>query len=233
MNTSLLLLSLILFSHLGHASPDARQRLHSDSPSYLYSLGKLIIPSEKQIDGQRQHYNEDCSATLLQTKRNKSIVLSSWHCVENYHNLGRDIIFRHLNADSQWREHVAFILKSGQSMRNDWVILQLEQPIASNNTAAVEITTLSSQSYVAAGFSGDQTVGLSGEVLTYQNDCQVSQHALNDDQITLNCWAFKGASGGAIFSAGKLVGIISQGDNEGRISYVPMHTILPAINHLL
>ncbi len=233
MNNSLLL-TIIFFALSPHIlAADLRQNLHEQSPEHLFSVGKLLVPSEKFIDGERQAFTEECSATLLYKRGSSDLVLSSWHCIEHYTNLGKPIIFKIPNKSNQWLERTANILKAGLSMKNDWLLLRLEQAIHNDLTIQSLLTEKFEPPLTAAGFSSDPHIGRNGEQLSYQEGCKLSRESLYEHQITLDCWAYKGASGGAIFSEGKLAGVISQGDNNGRISIVTISSILPAIERYL
>jgi hypothetical protein len=84
-----------------------------------------------------------------------------------------------------------------------------------------------------AGYSRDSGIGDSGQVLTFDPACviQHQQRSLGDT----NCLAHKGASGGAVIQLSNnteplMCGVISQGNGEGRSTFVPVSGFRNAIN---
>jgi hypothetical protein len=76
-------------------------------------------------------------------------------------------------------------------------------------------------------------MGDGGLALTFDADCAITaqDRALGDT----DCSAFKGASGGAVVQLSqtgepRVCGVISQGNGEGRSTYVPVSSFRSALN---
>ncbi len=219
-NLSAALLAFFSLLLAGLSCADNRRVLHADSPPALLAIGKLAIPSTRFADGEKHHYIEHCSASILEDRyKQRRWLLSAWHCLEHYSDLGKRIVFRVADKHGQWHQRDAYIITHGGSMASDWALLTTETSLPEH------VTTLDTAPYRAgavmvAGFSSDKGLGQGGEVLTYQENCLSSATPLDEDQVSVDCWAFRGASGGAVLQQGKLVGVISQGDNAGSASFV-------------
>ena len=115
-------------------------------------------------------------------------------------------------------------------MAADWALLQLDPPIPAGRGATAELdgrTVAAGTRLAMAGFSGDPGLGAGGERLTYDPACRVTGLS-GPDRLT-DCLAYKGASGGGAFHGGRLVGVLSRGDSQGRSIYVPAARFLPAV----
>lgn len=204
------------------APTDERQVFNQQSPAYLSAIGKLIVPSERTVGGEHQNFIEECSATLLSDRLyQQRWIMTAWHCIEHYHNLGRSILFRIMDEHGEWHERDAHIVIHGGSISEDWALLRTETALP-KTLHSLAIANYQPGRVIIAGFSGDEGLGQNGNVLTFQDNCVSSEQTLDDAQISVNCWAFKGASGGAVIQHEKLVGIVSQGDNAGTASFVDL-----------
>jgi hypothetical protein len=80
-----------------------------------------------------------------------------------------------------------------------------------------------------AGFSRDEGLGAGGAALTYDAACSVTgNHGSN---ISTDCIAYKGASGGPVTTLDergqvRLSGVISQGDGAGISLFFPAHRFI-------
>ena len=210
--------SLTINAPNGHA--DNRRLLTHSSPTYLFAVGKLQVPSQRQTGNDNQHFIENCSATLIDDHRAQlTWLLSAWHCFENYHNLGRPILLHMQDSTGKAYQRQVHIVKHGQSMQQDWALLRTDIPLP-RTLSALEMGNYSDGKVSIAGYSGDSHLGQDGAVLTYEENCSPSENTLDPRQHSVSCTAYKGASGGAVIQAGRIVGIISQGDNQGTASFV-------------
>lgn len=234
LNKNIIRLSVIFSMFMScAASADERRIFDHQSPSYLLAIGKLTIPSERQIRLEPQHFIEQCSATLLDDRyKQRRWLLSAWHCIEHYHNLGKRIIFQIADTSGIWHEREAHIVIHGGSIKNDWVLLRTETSLP-GTVLSLGLADYNGGAVTLAGYSGDKGLGRGGEVLTYQEQCYPSHTMLDETQTSINCWAFKGASGGAIIQQGRLVGVVSQGDNAGTASFVDHARYADHINRAL
>lgn len=199
---------------------DKRQLLTISSPAYLFAIGKLQVPSQRNAGNEKQHFIENCSATLIDDHRAQlTWLLSAWHCFENYHNLGRPILLHMQDRTGKTYQRQVHIVKHGKSMQQDWALLRTDIPLP-RTLNALKMGSYSDGQVSIAGFSGDSLLGQDGDVLTYEENCVPSANTLDPRQHSVSCTAYKGASGGAVIQAGRLVGIISQGDNQGTASFV-------------
>ena len=215
--------SLLTISSLfsaGLSCADERRVFQADSPPALRAIGKLSIPSARYEKGEKRHFIEDCSASVIEDRyKQRRWLLSAWHCLEHYNDLGKRIVFRVADKHGQWHERDAHIIIHGGSMASDWALLATETSLPSD-VVSIGTAPYRVGKVTIAGFSGDEGLGQGGDVLTYQEACSPSAIALDKEQHSVDCWAFKGASGGAVLQEGKLVGVISQGDNAGSASFV-------------
>jgi hypothetical protein len=232
--------TLILFLCLAlHARADSRQAYSADSPAWMAAIGKLDVPGQKWENADRHHLNEHCTATLVGNggPQPGRYILTAWHCVEYYRDLSQAIIFT-LPAAGIERE--ARLVASGGGMHADWALLRLLLPVAAESVLpfmALTAATENAQSGLTmAGYSSDNTLGLSGSVLTYDPDCTVITR--ESSAITTNCTAYKGASGGPVVGHFKnapprLLGVISAGDSRTRSLYAPSSLFASALRQYL
>jgi hypothetical protein len=183
----------------------------------LHSVGRLLVPAIRYEDGYPRHYDEQCSATLIRSDRAKAhsdLILSAWHCVEDYRDLTRPLLF--LTAAGDQLE--AIVLASGGSMHSDWVLLRLAsslpQPVrlAANDEYAARL--------VMAGYP--RAVDRGQPTLRQTAHCRITGSDRGDKRS--DCVLRKGASGGAVLAADSLafIGVISRGDGATQSIYVPV-----------
>ncbi len=223
------------------ASADPRLRWDEQAPAFLSAVGKLTVPGIRIESGYSRHVREDCSGTLLASRDNRPPrhVLTAWHCIEHYKDLSKNIIFTLPDG----RQRKARPVEDGGGMGADWALLTLDSPLPLSWAADVHARgEVSRQSELPqwrltmAGFSGDAGLGADGEALTYHSHCGVIE--VTDDHVNTNCLAYKGASGGAVFSvdeAGEatLRGVISAGDGQAMSAYMPLSRIRGRLRSLM
>lgn len=224
------LLALLLIPASG-TTAEPRQRLDADSPQFLQSVGRLLVPGRRIEDGRERHYRESCSATLLTPSEGMqaSLILTAWHCLEYHTDLTDDIVFIIESSSGQHLRRSAKALSSGGGMHADWSIMRLREPIPTDRVSTASLSRTAGDDIgsrvVMAGFSRDETLGDSGKVLTFHRDCQVL--AQSDRDMATDCLAYRGASGGGVFSSdgGRLLGVISRGDGRENSIFVPASRI--------
>ena len=220
----------------GPAAAERRLPVADGAPAWLLAVGRLAIPTSRVEDGNRRHYEERCSGTLLAPPGggDARFILSAWHCLEYYTDLSRTIRFELTGLSGEPLRRRARAVASGGSMGADWALLELDAPVPADRGAAVELdprTVAAGARLAMAGYSGDPGIGAGGERLTYDPACRVTG-ASGADRLT-DCLAYKGASGGGAFRGGRLVGVLSRGDGSGRSIYVPAARFLPAVTRRL
>lgn len=215
---------------------DPRSAAGPDSPNWLKAVGKLDVPSQIQRNGDTENYIEHCTATLISDAKysDSNIIITAWHCLENYQDVSKDINFTIRSADNKTIMRTARRLSNGGDIDHDWAILKLSHPVGSKLAAAMAINKrFNSETQVPyalitmAGYSSDDGLGQGGKALTYHAGCQTGK--LIGAQLSSNCLVFKGASGGPVVLSvyGKeqfshyLIGIISQGNGADTSTYVP------------
>ncbi|MEH6567673.1 MAG: trypsin-like peptidase domain-containing protein [Halioglobus sp.] len=230
-------LALVIAGQASHAqehgptTADSRQvYTETLSPVWLRAVGKLQVPGTKIVKGRRSHHWEDCSGTLVASPGNShaDTVITAWHCLEYYNDLSQRITFTLLPDSPDSVELEVYRLADGGSMNADWAILRLQQPIARTQIAAMPVHPREAKkddNIIMAGYSSDEQLGRHGEKLTYDADCNITEHSRSGGGS--NCYAHKGASGGAVvFLSNKgeawFSGVISQGDGVGFSTYVPV-----------
>jgi hypothetical protein len=220
----------------GPGAADRRLPVADDAPPWLLAVGRLAIPTSRIENGRRRHYDERCSGTLLAPPDggDAQFVLSAWHCLEYYTDLSRTIRFELTGLAGEMLERRARAVASGGGMAADWALLQLDPPIPAELAAAAVLdgrSVAAGARLAMAGFSGDPGLGAGGARLTYDPACRVTGSS-GADRLT-DCLAYKGASGGGAFHGGRLVGVLSRGDSQGRSVYVPTARFLPAVTRRL
>lgn len=235
----LMLYGLLLPSVNGSADP--RQVFSAQSSPWLRAVGKLQVPGQRYRNGHSSHYLEDCSATLVSnaTQHNANTIITAWHCLELYNDLSKPILFTARANSGEPLEREAFRLADGGGMHADWAILRLRRPIRSEQIVALNIhpnIADSGRPVTMAGYSNDSGIGDSGQALTFDPACVIAtqRRGLGDT----NCMAHKGASGGAVIQLSSsaeplLCGVISQGNGEGRSTFVPVSEFRSTINFYL
>ena len=223
---------------VARADTDTRLVYSRGAPNWLRAVGRLQVPGSKYSEGRRRHHREDCSATLVSrraTQKSHTIV-TAWHCLEFYNDVSKPIIFTLPSDSGTELVREAYRVADGGGMGADWAILHLFHAVSQDAASAVLIADGRAdpvRSIAMAGFSRDSGKGADGKQLTFDANCRITgqQRATSDS----NCWAFKGASGGAVVqvsAAGTpvLSGVISQGDGAGLSTYVPVNAFRSAIN---
>ena len=217
------LLSLLVFSALA-AQADPRQHFTAESPGWLRAVGKLTVPGQRFEGGERLHYREDCTATLVGART----ILTAWHCLEYYRDVSHDIVFRlpHSAGEESRRAHR---LADGGGMSADWAVLQLDRPISDITPLPVrmEFNASVDTPITIAGYSRDEGLGAGGDILTWQSACAITENEWY--RVATNCVAYKGASGGPALFEGAIIGVISAGDGQGRTYYAPSSYFRSAI----
>lgn len=194
----------------------------------LRSVGRLRVPAVRYRDGYPQRFEERCSATLItqsRQKRSSRLILSAWHCVEDYRELSRRLIFE--TPDGLQSE--AKILVSGGSMDSDWVLLQLHTPMEGPALLIGQDIPAPINGLLMAGYPKDPDTlpwepGESApRSLETSESCRVTGRLKQDPRS--DCVLRKGASGGAVFSEElnfSYLGVISQGDQISQSIFVPL-----------
>ena len=235
----LLLAAVALPGPAAVAGPDedSRQVQTASSPAWLAAVGRLQVPGSKFSDGRRRHHREDCSATLVARRpgdRSDTIV-TAWHCLEFYHDLSKPIRFLLPGETMTGAGREAYRVADGGGMRADWAILRLHSAVPRRLAQAVLVDSdpADPQRPISmAGYSRDDGIGAGGERLTFDLDCSISRQQSHSSES--DCWAYKGASGGAVVQLSTegvpvLRGVISQGNGAGFSSYVPTGHIRSAV----
>lgn len=191
----------------------------ADTP--ISSVGQLLIPTMHIEDGQRRHFDERCSATLVSpdSKGLSRWALTAWHCLEYYGDLSRPIVFVHSNG----RETSATTAASGGNMQADWALMRLATPMTNAVSLAAEQTPIGS-TLIMAGYSRSADGAV--PPLGMDSACEVTRLVGKD--IASDCHARRGASGGAVFSGdgqGRYLGIISRGDSDRVSIFVPVQRL--------
>ncbi|MCB1705393.1 MAG: trypsin-like peptidase domain-containing protein [Halioglobus sp.] len=220
---------------------DPRQVFTGESHTWLHAVGKLEVPGQRYRDGRQSHYVEDCSATLVARagRSHANTVITAWHCLEWYGDLSRPITFTVLTVSGEPLQREAYRLQDGGGMHADWAILRLRQAVTREQAPSLRVHERVADPALPvtmAGFSGDDGIGNSGDALTFDSGCAITRQdsALGDT----DCTAFKGASGGAVVQLSdtgeaRVCGVISQGNGEGRSTFVPVSTFRNALNRHL
>ncbi len=223
------------------SATDSRQVFSGETHGWLRAVGKLQVPGQRYREGRKSHYLEDCSATLVARtgRRRADTIVSAWHCLEWYGDLSRPIIFTVVSASGEPLQREAYILGDGGGMHADWAILRLRAAFSNDEVAALAVHFQAAdpaKPVTMAGFSKDGGLGNNGLTLTFDPACAIT--ALARDFGDTDCTAFKGASGGAVVQltdAGEpqVCGVISQGNGEGRSTFVPVSQFSSALDRYL
>jgi hypothetical protein len=220
---------------------DSREIYTSSAPGWLRAVGKLRVPGSTYLDGKKAHLQEDCSATLVTGKagREADTIVTAWHCLVNYSDLSRPIVFALLPEHEGGLQREAYRLTDGGGMHADWAILRLTLPIAPGDANALLINPGPAnpvKTISMAGYSRDSGRGDHGKRLTFDPACVIT--AVGPATSDSNCLAHKGASGGAVVQlSGNGIplfsGVISEGDSAGLSTFVPVGIFRGAIGHHL
>ena len=220
---------------------DSRRVYTDESPDWLRAVGKLQVPGQKILAGQRRHHFEDCSATLVSDREMgpADTIITAWHCLEYYKDLSKRITFT-LTTDSAGPfTSEVYRLADGGGMEDDWAILRLYQPVPVEYAYPLLIhpgRADKQTSIIMAGYSSDENFGQYGQLLTYDPQCKITRQERRTSDS--DCHALKGASGGAVIQISErgepwLSGVISQGDGLGVSTFIPVAGFRRAINHHL
>lgn len=209
---------------------DTRLVFSSETHGWLRAVGKLQVPGQRHHAGHQAHYVEDCSATLV-TRHGRSqadTIITAWHCLQWYGDLSKSITFTVMSISGEPLQRQAYRLEDGGGIHADWAIMRLHNPVQAAQVAALVVHPEAAnpqRPVTMAGFSKDDGIGERGLVLTFDPDCAIT--AQDRHLGDTDCTAFKGASGGAVIQlsdAGepRMCGVISQGNGEGRSTFVPV-----------
>lgn len=220
---------------------DSREAYSSASPAWLRAVGKLHVPGSRYRDGRREHLQENCSATLVAkgTQRGADTIITAWHCLADYDDLSKPITFTLLPGLPGATQREAYRLADGGGMHADWAILRLYQPVAAHNVQALDIQperVNTGRDISMAGYSRISGMGADSVRLTFDRHCRITGQAPAASHS--DCFAHKGASGGAVvqFSGEGLAlfsGVISQGNGAGLSTFVPVTSFRNEITRLL
>tara|TARA_R110001592_G_scaffold363248_6_gene682357 strand:- start:57075 stop:57866 length:792 start_codon:yes stop_codon:yes gene_type:complete len=239
--TGLIALPIQIAAETAASPVDSRKMYSSEAPAWLSAVGKLRVPGSTYRDGRRAHVLEDCSATLVTGKAGRAAdtIITAWHCLANYTDLSKPIVFTLVSGVPEVMRREAYRLTDGGGMHADWAILRLRLPVAAGKANALLVHPGRAdpvRSITMAGYSRDATMGDYGNRLTFDAACVITaeERGISDS----NCTAYKGASGGAVVQvsgAGTplLSGVISEGDSVGLSTFVPVAVFRGAINQHL
>lgn len=220
---------------------DDREVYRADAPAWLRAVGKLEVPGSKHEEGQRRHYREDCTATLVArgSARQADTIVTAWHCLEFYDDLSKPILFTLLPGSEQSIAREAYRLSDGGGMHADWAVLRLRQPVPGSLVYAMRINPESAnpeRPVTMAGYSRDDGKGQNGAALSFDRNCRITSASRAGSET--DCTAYKGASGGAVMQASTdgrplFCGVISRGDSNGVSIYVPLSEFRNELERLL
>ena len=202
----------------------------------LDSVGQLLIPAIRFEDGRRRHFDERCSATVVTADNSSSSrwILTAWHCLEYYGDLSRDITFLHGDGSTSKATTVA----SGGGLHADWALMRLTDDMQ-HPVALTDTTVNPGDLLVMAGFSRSADGGTNPPL---ESDLRCKVTAFEGRDLSSNCHARRGASGGAVFSReshdgaekpGRYLGIISRGDSNQHSIFVPLNRLARALSPYL
>jgi hypothetical protein len=227
---TVILLALLSVDAGAEVAADGRLAYDEASPPWLRAVGVLTVPTVKYQDGRARNHREDCSATLVTGRRGQpaDIIVTAWHCLEFYRDLSKPITFTLGNTLQGGVSHRARRLADGGGMSADWAILRLQRAIPADSVSAIQVhpgVADPQRGITAAGYSRDTDRQQRGRQLTYDPTCRILQR--EELLVQSDCAAHKGASGGAVVQisaegVAQLSGVISQGDGEAVLLYVPV-----------
>lgn len=223
------------------AAEDSREVFSGSAPGWLRAVGKLQVPGSVYRDGNLSHLQENCSATLVVglPGRAADTIVTAWHCLENYRDLSRPIIFSLPAGTGGALQREAYRLADGGGMHADWAVLRLRHPVTPAEAGALLMhpdRADPGRTISMAGYSRDQGKGDGGDRLTFDPACRITAQAPVSSDC--DCLAYKGASGGAVvqLSTGgtpQFSGVISEGDSEGFSTFVPVEAFRGALRRFL
>ena len=206
----------------------------ADDPAPIPGLGRLLVPAVRYENGYPAHYDERCSATVVApaTHTSSTLIISAWHCLEDYRDLSRPLLFE------SRREGVvrASLVVTGGSMYSDWALLRADRelseflPLPEPNTteaSSADANTAAHPALLMAGFP--RAPKHPGADPTVRRCALIGR---DGPDLRSNCILRKGASGGAVASGDKTpsyLGVISRGDGESQSIFVPVARFLDRI----
>ena len=230
LSLNLILLTLLSVEAVAEVAADGRLAYDDESPPWLRAVGVLTVPAVKYQDGRARNLREDCSATLVAGRRGQpaDIIVTAWHCLEFYRDLSKPITFTLGNTLQGGISHRARRLADGGGISADWAILRLQRAIPADSVSAMQVHPGAAdprRAITAAGYSRDRDRQPQDRQLTYDPTCRILQR--EGLLVQSDCAAHKGASGGAVVQistegVAQLSGVISQGDGEAVLLYVPV-----------
>ena len=235
------LLSMLATSLLAAAAAhsDPRRGLSATSPDWLLAVGALDVPVQQPIEGRLVHLREDCRATLV-TREGAgaaNIIVTAWHCLEDYRDLSRPIMFSLALPNTPPLMLAARRLADGGGMHADWAILRLERSIAASTALSLAVHPGRAEQAIPVTMAGFSPAGSDNiRSLRFHENCRITaqqRHSTDTD-----CVALKGASGGAVAqrsASGAFLfsGVISEGDGAGYSRFVPTSAFRQTLNQYL
>ena len=185
-------------------------------------VGRLLVPAVRYENGYARHYDERCSGTVVTLSDGaapSSYIISAWHCLEDYRDLSRPLIFETVHGD---RSEVRLVA-SGGTMDQDWALLRLTQ--AMDTALPVTRDPATPTAVIMVGFPRDRADGAQTVV-----HCAIA--GLDGSDYRGSCALQQGASGGGVFSIGespRYLGVISRGDGVSQSIFVPVGRFLPKL----
>jgi hypothetical protein len=232
--------ALLLAICITQAHAGSRETYHAQSPIWLQAVGKLQVPGIKYSQGYPRNHRENCSATLITRPINgepssavADTIVTAWHCLEFYNDLSKTITFTLLYGTESSFSSEAVRVVDGGSMRADWAVLRLMQPVPASEVVALSLDPGKAnplQPISMAGYSRNNPQ----QRLSYDLGCGITLQPEKGSSAS-NCSALKGSSGGAVVqlsNTGKamLTGVISQGDSQDLSLFVPVDAFRRALN---
>ncbi len=205
-------------------APGAVAQENSNKVPAFTAVGRLLVPAVRYEEGYPRHYDEHCSATLVapDTSRASKLLVSAWHCLEDYRDLSRPLLFQRGNAPG----HPVSVVVTGGSMDSDWALLRLDKPQADFQPLRAASNS-PPNTLIMAGFPNDMP---REETAALVRHCELIGRDGRD--LRSNCVLKKGASGGAVIApdgAGTFIGVISRGDSESQSIFVPVERFIDRI----
>ena len=180
-------------------------------------IGRLLVPAIRYRDGYARHYDEQCSATLVADapQRESTLLLSAWHCIEDYRDLSRDLVF----VAGDGRHYPVTVVASGGGMRSDWLLLRLAEALPGPLPLGA-VDRRSTPALILAGYPRSASVA---SALALRTACTIT--GADGADLSSDCVLTRGASGGAaidVSGAPRYLGVISRGDGQSQSIFVPV-----------
>jgi hypothetical protein len=198
-----------------------------DSDAVATAVGRLRIPAIRYENGYARHYDEQCSATVvaIEAGMRSPYLLSAWHCLEDYRDLSRPLIF----TDAHGAQYTVQVLTSGGGMHSDWALLRTANSLPGALPLGADTGSDTSPVHLAG-----HPRATAADAFTLLRDCSVS--GTDGRDLRTDCVLQRGASGGAaVRGVGglRLVGVISRGDGVSQSIFVPVARFLGDIRRYL